>query len=343
VHPYDSSIIISKSVNIYIKEKESVQVNIIRPAENEEFPLGYEIFFEGDAVYNNGTKVDNQDMAWFVDGSEIVAYGRGFSKDDFSDGEHTITLLAPLSNPDIQEIDEIKIKVMEVDDEVIIIGSHGFREHEWNGLLEPNRSIQNVEEKTDDHVKEWSSAIHGVSQTQRYLIGPPPSDDPEGCWLDGEIDTEVNFYLGVLEYKVNEHTHSHYSFCGVNIHHWDTFFKCDFYIRGNTGTSFSFTMIATGDENLTEYDGNFGYRFKGSVYKGENYNLPITGGEVYTEGKSGKEIVIDGITYSYAATLEVPGSHGFGYSNVIQCPFIPWHTAYIENLSVYVKIQNFWQ
>ncbi|KPA12360.1 hypothetical protein MHK_007432, partial [Candidatus Magnetomorum sp. HK-1] len=103
VHPYDSSIIISKSVNIYIKEKESVQVNIIRPAENEEFPLGYEIFFEGDAVYNNGTKVDNQDMAWFVDGSEIVAYGRGFSKDDFSDGEHTITLLAPLSNPDIQE------------------------------------------------------------------------------------------------------------------------------------------------------------------------------------------------------------------------------------------------
>jgi len=92
-------------------EKKKLEVKIESPATGAKFTLGENISFAGSAKYSDGTPIDDTEMKWFSSIDGEIGYGRGFSTNKLTKGEHTISLIAPYSKPEIKKTAEIQITV----------------------------------------------------------------------------------------------------------------------------------------------------------------------------------------------------------------------------------------
>ena len=207
--------------------------------------------------------------------------------------------------------------------DVLIHASFGAREHEWNGIFDPDRTVQQVDRSTSDYLPSWNSTLAAKIHTRRYGIGPPPPGNPEGCWINGNIDSSASFNNGSYSYSVN-HVYSWYSYKGVNIHGWDSSSQADFYVRGSRGTAYTFDTSGSGSEQLTLYPASFGYSFVGSGSGISGFTIPLAGGTASRTGTTGNEITVNGVVYSYACSMAISGSNGFGFSDY---DYRPWHTS----------------
>ena len=204
-------------------------------------------------------------------------------------------------------------------------------------MMDPHHVVQEPGVPYDTPEEQWTDAISGEVSSERYPIGPPSSEDAGGCYVDGEIETSAEFDDQSLKYTVGKHSHSHYSFCGVNIHNWNTFFTTEVLINAPAGSRFRYQLTADGNRETSEYDNPIAYEVSSNVFsKYDPLTAPMTQGGIHT---SDNERLIGNDTFSRAITLNVNGSHGFGYSNVMMCPHIPWHTSSVESLVVELLVE----
>lgn len=226
--------------------------------------------------------------------------------------------------------------------DVLIRGTFGFRESEWNGLLEPNRLVQEEHHSREEAIAQWSDSLSGNVASERYSVGPPPPGSPGGCWVDGTVDQELSFGDSTVFYSI-DHTNSFYSFCGVNIHDWSTFSAVDIFVRGTSGTAFSMSGSAVGSEELGSGH-SFGYRtviltgWGAIIHSIDHSGLGGSHSLGYSGQSGGVEIIVDGEVYSRAVHITVGGGLSFGYSNILLCPQIPWHTS-TANVTVNLSVR----
>jgi len=212
----------------------------------------------------------------------------------------------------------------------LISGSFGVRESEWHGATDSNRVVLDVDRSESDPVASWIDEMETSPASTRYTVGGPPSGTPKGCWLNGVITEKIRFENGRLQFAIPEHSLSHYMRCGVNIHHWKSFATFDVWVKGPVGTEYSVTGNTAGSETLTGSDGSFGYSLRGFLGNSTHFSpsLANASSAITTSGTSaGPEITFNGEVYSKALTLTTGGEHYFGYSHIIQCPVVPWHTS----------------
>lgn len=221
---------------------------------------------------------------------------------------------------------------------VLIRGTFGFRESEWNGLSDPSSTVQEPSINQVDLVESWTNELEGEVASQNYNIGPPPAGMPGGCWVDGNIYQRISAKPTQrgesMEFKYTvEHDGSYYCFCGVNIHWWSTHSDLEFFVRGPIGTRYAISGKVRGGEQLTGSDGSFNHD---AVVDGESH---VPEDQFLVQKKrysTGPEVEVNGVTYSRAFEIDCDGDHVFAYSHIIQCPFIPWHTS---NASVSIELE----
>lgn len=214
--------------------------------------------------------------------------------------------------------------------EFLVTGSFEVREAEWNGATDPSRLVLNPRKGQEIASSTWNAQQTAKVSSVAYNVGTPPNSDPGGCWIDGEISQTMSFSNGRLQYSVPKHEFSNYMRCGVNIHYWNTYAILDIWVKGAPGTTFHISGSATGHETLTGGDVSFDYKVVG-----RNGNSTYTNAElanisesiIYSGTSTNETIVHNGVTYSKATNLTVGGGHFLGYSHIINCPLVPWHTS----------------
>lgn len=239
---------------------------------------------------------------------------------------------------------------------VVIDGKFGFIETEWDNLTS-DKIVQDVP-KTSKYLSEWSDNVSGSVKTQRHNIGQPSGTPKDVIHVDGTSSANIEFANGETKYKINEHKYSRYIRCGISTHNWSSYFQFSYYVKGRRGTNFKYTASLTGSESggqIPAQDPFAGavnsYRmgvpsFRARTINGNVKNfdwvLEANKSNSFSEslgtGVSGDEITVDGEIYSYAMTVQINGSYGLGYSEIILCTIVPWDTA-VANLDFKLNIE----
>ena len=284
-------------------------------------------------------EASNSGFVWWT----ISGYHGGFPSHEIYINERPIILHTAVGAPfkllgGPEEVFDVSVKegfartqpTRTEGDEFLISGSAGIQELEWNGATDPNRMIQSLFFNREVASEDWGFNQMARIASLRYNIGEPPAADASGFWLDGELQQNLNFANGRLEYSVPKHEFSHHMRCGVNIHDWDTRATFDVWVKGEPGTPFSITGRANGTEGLTGGDDSFGYRIiadNGSI-RFKDVELSNASDSIAYLGTSIDEVIdYEGVTFSKVATISLDGDHNVRYSHIIRCPFVPWHTS----------------
>jgi hypothetical protein len=258
---------------------------------------------------------------------------------DIIDAKYTAPSLLPSgSNEEIVTVSyyafpdspkTLKIRIVKKP-KFVVKGNFGFGYGDWNGKI--TDSVNKTTEFTDN----WSDSAQGSVTKAVYGLGQPPADS-RGIWVGGSVSSNISFNNSKLIYKVNNHEYSWYAWCGVGGHGLSTQCNIDFYVKGKPGTNFKLEGSLQGSD-LPQQGTGPGYRVRiqgsnmESIDTGLNTSISIN-----KTGVSGNEITVNGIVYSYACRINAGGEYGFGYSNIIQCPLVPWNTS-VANLTLDVKV-----
>ncbi len=236
-----------------------------------------------------------------------------------------------------------------------VTGVISLLQTEWHGAFNPGEWIQYPCERPCisepfcspndpypyaicDPVPQWNASVGGTAITEVYVIGPPPEDGVYGSYIGGDSDSGINFDGRELRYEVREHSWSWYQFGGVNISTWATTCLVDIYINRPGGSPFFYELSASGEQTVGDGDEPIKY-VVGFTHVNEAL-LPLSQ-SVHVEGMalSDYELEVDGELYSRAGRLTVDGAFGFGYSCLIGCPVVHWHTSKVQNLVVNLVVE----
>jgi hypothetical protein len=233
--------------------------------------------------------------------------------------------------------------------------SFGFSEQEW-GSLTQTATVQRVEKKAE-MVSEWEEAASGSLKTTRHAIGRPIDPEAKGMFVEGESTNALTISENKLRFVVDRHRYGRFIRCGISQHSWTSFCNAELYLKGKSGTPFKYKATCRiselGDSvsaqdpfsgpNNSHRMGRGSFRAKASGSRITGFNWQLASQELEKEfsleksGNSGEEIVIDGVVYSHALSINVSGEYGLNYSEIMFCTVLPWDEV-VCNLEFEVEL-----